>query len=152
MKPHSHGCHHEHKSGLPELTDKLRQGSVRVTGPRRAILEVMRAHSKPLLIKEIHALVGVEQCDLVTIYRSMELLQGMGMVKRVDFGKGGGRFELSEVAGQGHHHHLVCTRCEQVLQLEDCLLQGVEKKIAKASGFSGVSHRLEFFGICPSCQ
>ena len=152
MKPHSHGCHHGSKTDLPGLTDKLRQGAVRVTGPRRAILQVMREHSKPLLIKEIHALVGLGSCDLVTIYRSMELLQGMGMVKRVDFGKGGGRFELSDEGAKGHHHHLVCTRCEKVLQLDDCLLQEVEKKIAKASGFRAVTHRLEFFGLCPACQ
>lgn len=137
---------------LPQLTDRLRRESRRVTGPRQAILDVMRKHPHPLLIKEIHALLDKGDCDLVTVYRSMQLLQKMGMVKRVEFGQGGARFELLAEGDDGHHHHLVCTGCARVLQLDECLLEEVEKRIARSSGFKKVTHRLEFFGLCPQCS
>jgi len=50
-------------------------------------------------------------CDLATVYRSLRLLEQMGMVKRFDFGDGTARFELLEEGDDGHHHHLVWTRC-----------------------------------------
>lgn len=152
MKPRPSGCCHESHVELPALTDRLRKQSLKITGPRQSILEVMRDHPRPLLIKEIHAQMGKGDCDLVTVYRSMSTLQKMGIVRKVDFGKGGSRFELITDEGAAHHHHLVCETCQAVLQLDDCLLHDVERRIEKASGFRMVTHRLEFFGICPDCQ
>jgi Fur family ferric uptake transcriptional regulator len=123
-----------------------------VTGPRQAILDVLRRHPRPLRIKEIRALLGPGDCDLATIYRSVQLLQRMGMVKRVDLGGRGACFELLAEGDDGHHHHLVCTGCQEVLELDHCLLHAVEEGIARASGFKRVTHRLEFFGLCPRCQ
>lgn len=152
MKALTHGCGHHAVRDLPQLKDRLRRVSRRITGPREAILKAMKDHPHPMLVKEIHAALGPSHCDLVTVYRSMQLLEGMGMVKRVDFGKGAARFELLGENDDGHHHHLVCTACDAVFQLEDCLLQGVDERIASASGFKGITHRLEFFGLCPKCQ
>ncbi len=152
MKPRSTGCCHGSHVELPTLTAKLRKESLKITGPRQAILEAMRHHPHPLLIKELHALLAEGDCDLVTVYRSMKTLQKMGMVRRVEFGKGGSRFELVTDEGREHHHHLVCEACHAVMQLDDCLLLEVERRIEKASGFRSVTHRLEFFGICPACQ
>ena len=112
----------------------------------------MRNNPGPLRIKDIHALIGPVDCDLVTVYRSMQLLQKKRMVKRVEFGSGGARFELLAEGDDGHHHHLVCTRCQQTVQLDECLMEEVEQRIAKASGFKAVTHRLDFFGLCPKCQ
>jgi Fur family ferric uptake transcriptional regulator len=138
--------------GLPELADRLRRKSRRLTGPREAILRFLRAQAHPLSNKEIFAGLPSEQCDLATVYRSMHLLENMGMVKRFDFGDGMARFELVAEGDDGHHHHLVCTRCAGVVEIEECLLDEVENHLARCSGFKGVTHKLEFFGICPRCQ
>ena len=74
------------------------------------------------------------------------------MVKRFDFGDGVARFELVREGDDGHHHHLVCTRCAGIVEIEDCSLTELEARIAVRNGFKSVTHRLEFFGICPSCQ
>ena len=152
MKPRASGCCHSHGVELPELTERLRRHSHKITGPRQAILAVMRDHSHPLLIKEIHGLLGKDDCDLVTVYRSMDLLRKMGMVRRIEFGKGGSRYELIADNDTEHHHHLVCENCRRVVQLDECLLLDVERTIEAASGFRSVTHRLEFFGLCPACQ
>jgi len=137
---------------LPELTNRLRRKFHKVTGPRQAILQILRRHHGPLSIKEIQERLSDDDCDLATIYRSMHLLEEMGMVKRFHFGSGGARFELLKEGDDGHHHHLVCTRCAGVVEIEECLLQDVENHLARRSGFKGVTHKLEFFGICPRCQ
>jgi Fur family ferric uptake transcriptional regulator len=82
----------------------------------------------------------------------MHLLENMGIVKRFDFGDGGARFELLAEGDDGHHHHLICVRCSDVIELEECFSTALEKRIAERSGFASVTHRLEFFGVCPRCQ
>ncbi|MFN7140992.1 MAG: Fur family transcriptional regulator [Limisphaerales bacterium] len=147
MKGHSH-----HRERLVDLNEKLRQRSRKVTGARQAILDVLRKHPHPLTNKEIFGALPEGQCDLATIYRSMHLLEGMGMVKRFDFGDGTARYELICEGDDGHHHHLICTRCSDVVEIEECFPEALEKKIGEASGFKAITHKLEFFGICPKCQ
>ena len=145
-------AHHHAPEPLIELTSRLRQQAHKVTGPRQAVLEVMRQHPHPLTTKDIFAALPKGDCDLATIYRSMHLLQGVGMVKRFDFGDGVARFELVGQGEDGHHHHLICTRCAEVVEIEECFPHTLEKTIAVRNGFKSVSHKLEFFGICPQCQ
>lgn len=135
-----------------ELTDRLRGQSRKITGPRAAILDLLRRHPHPLSNKEIFAALPRGECDLATIYRLMHLLEGLGMVKRFDFGDGVARFELVAEGEDGHHHHLVCTGCSTVVEIEDCFSSELETKIASRNGFKAVTHRLEFFGLCPRCQ
>jgi Fur family ferric uptake transcriptional regulator len=137
---------------MPALAERLRRKSRRVTGPRQAILEVLRQHSHPLSNKEIFAALPDRECDLATVYRCMHLLESMGMVKRFEFGDGLARFELLNEDDDGHHHHLVCKRCSGVVEIEECLLEKIETEIASRNGFKSVTHKLEFFGICPRCQ
>jgi Fur family ferric uptake transcriptional regulator len=148
---------HAHRSpgpgrALPELTERLRRKERKVTGPRQAILATLRRHRHPMTIRQIFDELGQGDCDLATVYRSMHLLEGMGMVKRFQFERGGARFELLEEGDDGHHHHLVCRGCSQVVEIEDCFPVELEQRIARRNGFKAVTHRLEFFGLCPRCQ
>ena len=137
---------------LSALTGRLRRQARKITGPRAAILEILRRHPHPLTNREIFAALARGQCDLATIYRAMHLLEEMGMVKRFDFGDGAARYELVGEGDDGHHHHLVCTRCAEVIEIAECFPGEIERHIAAANGFKGVTHKLEFFGICPACQ
>jgi Fur family ferric uptake transcriptional regulator len=144
--------HHGHAAELPELAEKLRRKSRRMTGPRRAILEILRAHPHPMSSKEIFGELPQGEGDLATVYRSLHLLEGMKMVKRFDLGGGVARFELLAEGDDGHHHHLVCTRCAKVVEIEECFTMELEEKIASRNGFKSITHKLEFFGVCPGCQ
>ena len=140
------------RQALPVLAERLRRQSRRITGPRTAILRLLRRHPHPLTSREILAGLPRNECDLATVYRAMHLLTELGMVKRYDFGDGAARFELVNEGNDCHHHHLVCTQCAQVVEIEECFSDDIERRIANRNGFKGVTHRLEFFGICPECQ
>ena len=137
---------------LPDLAQQLRRGDRKLTGPRQAILDVLRRRRRPLSIKEIFAALPPGDCDLATVYRSMHLLESLRMVERFDFGDAVARFELLREGDDGHHHHLVCTNCSDIVELEECIPETLEKSIASYSGFKHVTHKLEFFGLCPRCQ
>jgi len=151
MKARPH--RHPHKQqAMSALTSRLRGQARKITGPRQAILEILRVHPHPLTSREIFASLPKSLCDLATIYRAMHLLEEMGMVKRFDFGDGAARFELVREGDNGHHHHLVCTKCSEVVEIDECFPAEIEKRIAARNKFKAVSHKLEFFGICPECQ
>jgi Fur family ferric uptake transcriptional regulator len=151
MKPARHARSHRPQE-LSSLTGRLRRGAHKVTGPRAAILEILRRQPHPLSNKEIFSALPRGGCNLATIYRAMRLLEGLGMVKRFDFGDGAARFELVQEGDDGHHHHLICTRCAEVVEIEECFPAEIELRIASQNGFQAVTHRLEFFGVCPGCQ
>ena len=153
MKPPAHKHSHSHpRQALSALTSRLRGQSRKITGPRAAILEILRQHPHPLTNREIFDALPRNGCNLATIYRSMHLLEKMGMVKRFDFGDGAARFELIAAGHDGHHHHLVCTKCSGVVEIQECFPREIERRIGAANGFKAVTHKLEFFGICPDCQ
>ena len=134
------------------VTDRLREKSRKLTGPRRAIIAALETQVHPLTIREIHGLVGPAECDLATIYRSMHLLEKMELVKRFDFGDSVARYELIRHHEHEHHHHLICTDCSTVIEIEECFPEELEQKIAAGNGFARITHKLEFFGVCPQCQ
>jgi Fur family ferric uptake transcriptional regulator len=148
MKRHTHAG----PPRLPELAGRLRDKARKITGQRQAVLDVLRRHPHPLATKEVFARLGRRDCDLATIYRSLHLLESVGMVKRFDFGDGVARYELLGANNSGHHHHLICVQCAEVVEIEDCFPGKLERQIARRHGYSAVTHKLEFFGLCPRCR
>ena len=140
-----------HQQDLYELANRLRENNRRVTGPRQLILDLLRREKHPVSVSEIHEKLS-ELCNLATVYRSMRLLEAMQMVKRFNFGDGSARYELLGRDDDGHHHHLICNECKKVVEINDCFPNTLEEHIAHRHNFRDVTHQLEFFGICPSCQ
>lgn len=149
---HAPQLHRLIQTPLAELTEQLRRGSRKVTGPRQAILDVLRRHQHPITNKEIHLALGKGECDLATVYRNLRTLEEMRMVVRYDLGDGVARYELADANDEGHHHHLVCTQCSRVVELTECIPSQFEEEMAARHGFTQVTHRLEFFGICRNCH
>jgi Fur family transcriptional regulator, ferric uptake regulator len=138
---------------LADLAAQLRHGSRRVTGAREAILDSLRRERRPMTAREVSESLRLTKCDLATVYRSLGMLQELCLVQRFDFGDGIARYELIGEHGHGHHHHhLVCQRCSRVVEIQDCFPAEMEQAIARRNGFKKVTHRLEFFGLCPTCQ
>lgn len=102
--------------------------------------------------KEIFQALPTGFCDLATVYRSIQLLERLGWVKRFHFGAGAARYALLEADGDSHQHHLVCTRCRRMVKIGECIVRELEERVVSRSHFKAVTHRLEFFGICPTCQ
>ena len=135
-----------------ELTGRLRRRDLKLTRPRRAVLAALRTQHRPLAIKDIFAALRPGECDLASVYRSIRALESAGVVKEFAFGDGVRRYELLADGDDGHHHHLICTNCGEVTEIAECELREIELRLAASKGFQAVTHRLEFFGLCPACQ
>ncbi|KPJ87315.1 MAG: ferric uptake regulation protein [Spirochaetes bacterium DG_61] len=133
----------------------------RFTIPRQAILEVLSSMSGHLSAEDIYLEVHKRYpaIGLTTVYRTLELLERMGLVLKFDFGDKRARFELYEgPGGQRHHHHLVCNSCGRIIDYTDYiseekeLLQKAESGLSKKYNFQITNHVINFYGLCDRCR
>jgi Fe2+ or Zn2+ uptake regulation protein len=118
------------------------------TRPRSAVLRVLVAAPTPLKVEEIHERLGREagprRVNLSSVYRTINLLHGLRLLRRIQLGDGPHRYELAEDF-RDHHHHFVCEACGRIEDVRRCPLDG-------ANLGAGVrSHHLELFGVCRRC-
>ena len=139
---------------------QLRASQLRITKPRRIIMGVLSSTAKHVSAEEIYMKVHQTSpaVGLTSVYRTLDLLEGMGIVSKLHFGDGRNRYELAESqTKRGHHHHLVCTRCNSVIDYDDfvdeelVLLKKVERELSRKHRFHIVGHAIQFYGECTRC-
>jgi len=135
------------------LVDKslvqLSQAGLRLTKQRRAMLEALVIAEKPMSAEEVHAKLYSGTCDLVTVYRSLEQFERVGVVQLGVRENGTKVYCLSH--GLDHHHHLTCRICGRTERVDLCMAEELEK-VGRSYGFTELSHVMELFGACPECK
>jgi len=140
------------KKGSPSGSgDALQSAGLKRTLPRQAVLQYLQENHGPFSAKDIHEALRRKELDSVTVYRCLSAFEGVGLVRRCDFGDGIARFEFQH-EGDHHHHHVICLRCRKVETLETCELTRQLEASVTALGYSKVRHVLEFTGICRGCS
>jgi len=133
--------------------DRLRRLGQRYTAQRRALVSMLVSAGQPLSLPEVlQAEAGLKQSS---VYRNLAALEQAGVVQRVVTDDGYGRYEPAEDL-TGHHHHLVCSRCGKVRDVDlpgslERTLDRTLDAIAGRAGFAQVSHRLDLVGMCALC-
>lgn len=143
----------EAKSGSlsDDWLDRLQESGYRVTAPRRVIVEILTHGQRALNPIELYDLGRKEHphLGLVTVYRTLEKLEELGLVQRVHQP---GACNLYLRATTGHEHFLVCTQCGRVETFAGDDLSGLIARTARQSGFDVHEHWLQLFGLCAACQ
>ncbi len=85
---------------------------------------------------------------LATVYRTLDLLKGLGLVNEEVFGEGHRHFE----ANPDHHHHLVCLSCGRIEEFGERVLDQFQRSLEERFRFEVVDHCLEFYGYCSFCR
>jgi Fur family ferric uptake transcriptional regulator len=122
---------------------KMRGHGYKATPQRLAVLAAISA-GQHQGFDEIRA--RCTEVGMVTVYRTLDLFCGLGLVRRLDLGFGP-RYELAE----DHHHHLVCENCGNVTEFEWCPLD--LQSLPRVGGdFEVRAHSLEVYGTCSGCR
>lgn len=141
---------------------KIENSQYRLTKPRKAVLDVLKHTQKHLSAEEIYQEVykSYPSIGLTTVYRTLDLLNSIGMVDKFEFGDGKARFELigEERKKPDHHHHLICVRCGKIIDYTDFideeaeLVRKTEEELSKKHNFLIYRHIIHFYGICNECR
>lgn len=125
----------------------------RYTSGRRALVETLANAGRPLTTPEI--LQTVDRATTSSTYRNLTVLCEAAVARRLSGADDIGRFELAEDLG-GHHHHLVCSSCgtmedvEASPKLERAIAEAA-RQASEARGFQIRNHRIDFEGYCTKC-
>jgi Fur family transcriptional regulator, ferric uptake regulator len=144
------------KSATPDwvehTTETLRRAGHRSSAPRMAVVETIGRHDCVLTAREISERLRAEGRDVggATVYRALELLEGLGLLHRLETGEGTARFEPAHPSGE-HHHHLVCADCGQVTAFEDEALERSIDRLARRLDFQVEGHEVLLRGTCEDC-
>lgn len=131
-------------AGTGDLAARLRERGLRVTPQRAQVLDAVRAlgHATPEQICE-----SIDGVDITTVYRTLELLEQIGMVRHAHLGHGAPSYRPAE----DEHIHVVCHACGAVVDAEPSLVEPLAQRLLAADGFVLDRAHFTVFGRCRSC-
>jgi Fur family ferric uptake transcriptional regulator len=118
---------------------------MRMTGQRRVIARVLSEAADHPDVEEVHRRASARDAriSLSTVYRTVRLLEGAGILERHDFGDGRARYEPGD---HGHHDHLINVTTGEVIEFKNEQIERLQESVARELGFHLIGHRLELFG------
>lgn len=138
--------HHNVKAS----NETLRKRGYRLTPQRHMILSVIEEADGHLSIDEIMERVQKRNpyVSLSTVYRTLELLRELGLVRENHLPGEQPHYESAEGTA---HHHLVCRRCRAIIHLDDALLGDLHEKLQEQYHFHHMTLDLVAAGYCDAC-
>jgi Fur family peroxide stress response transcriptional regulator len=136
---------------LDAIVTSLKERGYRITPQRIAVAEILARNDGHPTVKQVHDQLRrrFPTTSLVTVYKTMSLLKGMGQVLELAFESGSCRYDGLVPYP---HPHLVCVTCGEILDLQVGITDEVAGEVSRTSGYRIVGHRLDFYGVCPRCQ
>lgn len=142
------------KENFKEL---LKSKGLKVTNQRLLVLRALAScPGKHLTAEEIYEIVKADcpEIGLATVYRTIQLLLELNLIDRINLDDGFVRYEIGSVGendSKHHHHHLICQSCGKVISFQDDLLEELEEKIFRTTGFQVADHEVKLYGCCKEC-
>ena len=137
---------------IERFKDTLQREGLRLTRQRMAILEDILASEEHRECDDI--LFSLRRKDIsvsrATVYRTVDILEKVGFVRKMDIGDG--RFRYENKLSQSHHDHLICLKCGRIIEFVDLEIESRQVQLSKNRGFKLLSHSHQLYGICARCQ
>jgi Fur family ferric uptake transcriptional regulator len=130
---------------LDEAIGALRELGLRISTPRRLILEALFSAEGP--VSAVH-LAQALFIDESSVYRNLDVFEGHGVVRHVHLGHGPGLYVL---LGRGETEYLYCSRCSKVTTLPPDQLDGVREAIRRSTGYETRFTHFAIVGVCETC-
>ena len=130
---------------------RLKDMGVKITKHKSVILQLFDLY-KHLDASRIHSLLRDQGTEIsqATIYRVLSEFEAHHIITKHNFNEDQSIYEL--VKPNEHHDHLICIKCNKVIEFLDCKIERIQERIAKENKFRIVNHHLNLFGICGDCD
>ena len=137
-----------------DINKKLKRSGYRLTPQREVIVETLIESNSELLtaeeifikVKNINSSIG-----LATVYRTLDMLQELDIVKRIPYRDGMSRFDLVKSSNDNQSFYLLCQKCGKIEEIKEPILENTEKRIEQEHRFKIITRQLTFHGICQEC-
>ena len=137
-----------------EVIEKLKNTGYKLAPQREVTVETLIENKNNLLtaeeifvkVKDKNSSIG-----LATVYRTLDMLHELEIVKKIPFGDGMSRFDLVESTNDTQSYYLLCQNCGNNNEIKETILQNERMRIEQEHSFKVNSHHLTFHGICNDC-
>ena len=136
------------KTWADDAQNRLRAAGYRNGPARVAVIRLLDGEHCCVSAADVHESLG-DRVGLASVYRVLESLSAVGLVRRVDVGDGIARYEPLR---ESHHHHLVCTTCGKVEAFDDPALERAIRRVEAKSGYAVEQHDVVLQGACADCR
>ena len=136
---------------LDSAVEALRAGGLRVSAARRLVLEALYGADGPVTAEQVaDGLAGrLPRSDLASVYRNLETLEEIGLVRHFHLGHGPG---LYAPTGTGDREYLVCASCGAVKAVDPDEMEPVRSEIRKRFGYEAHFSHFPVIGSCHDCE
>ena len=135
-----------------QILTKLKKQGYKLTPQRKVVIDIILSHNhRHLNTEEIYEQVKVKypNIGLATVYRTLIVLDELGIIARMNFDDGCILYEMNSDDHQ--HHHLICKNCGKVIEMMEDLLEDLEETVEKNYQFKIIDHNLKIYGLCKDC-
>ena len=134
---------------VEEAVEALRERGLRASAARRLVLEALYGADGPLSAERVaEGLEGrLPRSDLASVYRNLETLEEVGLVRHVHLGHGPGLYALAAP----EHEYLVCESCHAVRTVASEELDAVRTQVREQFGYEARFAHFPLVGLCPDC-
>ena len=144
-------AHAEDWSALAEA--RLREEGHKSSGPRSAVLDSIGRQSCVVSAQDIADELKrrKQKVGIATVYRTLEVLEELKLVQRLDLGSESARYEPAMPDGRHHHHHFVCRDCGEAIPFEDAALESAIQDLSNRLAAFVDEHDVVLKGHCSAC-
>ncbi len=134
-----------------KLEEHLRRESYRMTPERFEVLDSVMNTEGHFDADELFLRLKKKgsKVSRATVYNTLEILEECELVFKMRLKDHGSRYE--KAYGRAHHDHLICVRCEKIVEFIDPTIEDAQGAVAKKFKFNLISHSHQIFGLCPEC-
>jgi Fur family ferric uptake transcriptional regulator len=158
MSPHGHDRQRpqqgtrEAAAAFAALGEYIVEKGLKRSRQRDRIVEVFLEMGGHVSVEDLVARVRRidSRISVATVYRTMKLLAESGLAVPRQFVGGQTRYEAA--GAKGHHDHLICTGCGEIVEFANERIESLQELVARRHGFAVESHRLELYGRCARCR
>lgn len=141
----------EKQDRLSGILSKVKEHDFRLTPQRLAIIRILATSEVHPSVDEVYQEVRVHfpTTSLATVYKTISLLKELGEILELGFPDGSNRYDGVKPYP---HPHAICVKCRKIMDPEISSAEELASEMQEKTGYTLLSHRLDFFGLCPQCQ
>jgi Fur family ferric uptake transcriptional regulator len=124
---------------------------LRMSHPRFIVFQELLGSETPMSPQELYRSIAKKgrKIGLTSIYRCLDLFESLEIAFKIVNGASV-KYKLCEM--EDHHHHIVCKRCGNVVELDFCNISEWSEKVTESTGYQVTDHQLNFYGFCKTCK
>jgi Fur family ferric uptake transcriptional regulator len=137
---------------MADRTQRLRDAGYKLTTARLTVLSVLEDGGGHMTSAEVLEKVDQTAPEIgrASVFRALDLFTRLSIIRPTYINDSSTPTYV--LMPGGHHHHIICTNCDRIIEFDNCHLEGVERELERQFNVQITGHLLEFYGLCANCK